>query len=42
MEPRELRRRAKLAAQAVDDSKHPGAGRATWAGTSPGAPSPTT
>lgn len=42
MEPRELRRRVKLAARAVGDSKPPVAGRATGAGTSLGAPSPTT
>jgi hypothetical protein len=42
MEPRELRRRVKLAAQAVDDSKPAGAGPATRPGTSPGAHSSTT
>ena len=42
MEPRELRRRVKLAAQVVDDSKPAGAGPATGSGTSPGAPSSTT
>jgi hypothetical protein len=42
MEPRELRRRVKLAAQAVDDSKAAGTGPATGAGPSPGAPLSTT
>jgi hypothetical protein len=42
MEPRELRRRVKLAAQAVDGSESAGAGLATGPGTSPGAPSSTT
>ena len=42
MEPRELRRRVKLAAQAVENSRPAGAGPATGAGASPGSPSSTT
>ena len=42
MEPRMLRRRVKLAAQAVDDSKPAGAGPEPRAGASPGAQSTTT
>lgn len=42
MEPRELRRRVKLAAQAADDATAAGARPATGTGTSQGARSPTT